>query len=263
MSAGRQGSKSSRRSCISKGGAGAARGGGVDAGAEALEAGAQLRVELGLLALGRAADAQRAHQPVDRQPRRPAISETRPGDDAAVEVHLPEPVLPVAEALGEPEVVERAGARCGARPSGRGATSTGPRQPRHARSSPSCCGSGRRKSASQSPAAGRRGERAARPAPRAPSRSADRLRVRSPSGYWMAGRQLARSARQRALGLELLEVGLHRHRGRRAQRARGRRPRPRRAAPRASARRARARRADAARGPRGARRTRRPWRPGR
>ena len=42
-------------------------GGGVDALAEALEQGAQLRVERRRLALGGAADAERPHQAVDRQ----------------------------------------------------------------------------------------------------------------------------------------------------------------------------------------------------
>ena len=83
MSTGRQGSNSRRSSCISNGGAVALAGGGVDAGAEALEQRPQLGVELRLLALGDAADAQRPHQPVDRQPlaprrsRRPGRSTTR------------------------------------------------------------------------------------------------------------------------------------------------------------------------------------------
>ncbi len=46
--------------------------------------------------------------------------------DAAVEVHLPEPVLRVAEALGEEEVLRPARPRRGAPPSGRGAPCTGP-----------------------------------------------------------------------------------------------------------------------------------------
>ena len=81
-----------------------ARRGGVDALAEALEQGAQLGIERRRLALGRAPHAQRAHQPVDRQALLAGELGDPAGEGAAVEVHLPEPVLAVAEALGEPEV---------------------------------------------------------------------------------------------------------------------------------------------------------------
>ena len=97
MSTGRQGSKSSRSSCISKGSAVRVGGGGVDARAEALQQVAQLGVERGRLALGDAADAEGAHQPVDRQPLRPGDLRHPALDRAAVEVHLPEPVLAVAK----------------------------------------------------------------------------------------------------------------------------------------------------------------------
>ena len=76
----------------------------VDALAEALEQGEQLRVEARRLALCRAPHPQRAHQPVDRQPLGAGELGDATGEGAAVEVHLPEPVLAVAEALGEPEV---------------------------------------------------------------------------------------------------------------------------------------------------------------
>jgi hypothetical protein len=78
--------------------------GGVDALAKALEQGPQLRLELLGLALGRATDPQREHQPIDRQALGPSHLGDPPRDDAAVEVHLPEPVLAVAKTRGEPEV---------------------------------------------------------------------------------------------------------------------------------------------------------------
>ena len=68
MSTGRQGSNSSAQQLHLEGQRPGARGGGVDALAEALEQGAQLGVERRRLALGGAADAERPHQPVDRQP---------------------------------------------------------------------------------------------------------------------------------------------------------------------------------------------------
>ncbi len=97
-----------------------ARGGRVDALAEALEQGQQLGIEGRRLALGRAADPQRAHQAVDRQPLGTRHLGDPTGDDAAVEVELPEPILAVAEALGEPKVARRGRRRCAARPSDRG-----------------------------------------------------------------------------------------------------------------------------------------------
>ena len=104
MSTGRQGFHSQAQQLHLERQRRGARGGGVDAGAEALEQGAQLRVERRRLALGDAADAERPHQPVDRQPLLPGHLGDLALDRAAVEVHLPEPVLGVDEALGEVEV---------------------------------------------------------------------------------------------------------------------------------------------------------------
>ena len=70
MSAGRQGSKLEPQQLHLEGQRPGARRRRVDALAEALEQGAQLGVERRRLALGGAADAQRPHQPVDRQPLR-------------------------------------------------------------------------------------------------------------------------------------------------------------------------------------------------
>ena len=68
MSTGRQGSQLEPQQLHLEGHRPGARGGGVDAVAEALEQGAQLGVERRRLALGGAADAERQHQPIDRQP---------------------------------------------------------------------------------------------------------------------------------------------------------------------------------------------------
>ncbi len=80
-------------------------GGGVDAGAEALEHGAQLGLKRRFLGFGEAPDPQRPHQLVDRQALRAGHLGDPSRDDPPVEVQLPEPVLAVAEALGEEEVL--------------------------------------------------------------------------------------------------------------------------------------------------------------
>ena len=122
-----------------------ARGGGVDARAEALEQGAQLGVERRRLALGGAPDPQRPHQPVDRQALLAGHLGDPARDDAAVEVHLPEPVLAVAEALGEPEVVAALPASMWGTPQRSRRTRTGPSSPASS-IVPFCFGSGRRAS---------------------------------------------------------------------------------------------------------------------
>ena len=168
MSAGRQGSKREAQQLHLERHRPGARRRGVDALAEALQQGAQLGVERRRLALGGAADAQRPHQPVDRQALRAGDLGEPAGDDAAVEVHLPEPVLAVAEALREPEVGGCARPRCGERPSGRGAPAPRPSSPSSS-IVPSCLGSGRRASQCQAAAAvgGRQaGPGGARPAGR-------------------------------------------------------------------------------------------------
>jgi hypothetical protein len=78
-------------------------------GAEDLEAGGDLRVERRRLALGGPPDAEGEHQAVDRQRSRARDLGDAAAHDPAVEVHLPEPVLRVAEALGEEEVGVRGG----------------------------------------------------------------------------------------------------------------------------------------------------------
>jgi hypothetical protein len=57
------------------------------------------------LALGDPPDPQRPHQAVDRQTLVAGHLRHPPLDDAAVEVHLEEPILPVAVALGEVEIL--------------------------------------------------------------------------------------------------------------------------------------------------------------
>ncbi len=109
MSTGRQGFQVEAQQLHLEGHRLGARGGGVDALAEALEQSAQLGVEPLGLALGGAADAERQHQPIDRQALGPGHLGDPPRDDTTVEVHLPEAVLAVAEALGEPEVTGGSG----------------------------------------------------------------------------------------------------------------------------------------------------------
>ena len=78
---------------------------GVDPGGHRLEVGSQLLIDLRRLAEPRAAQAERSHEPVRRKPGwsrdlgEPAVR------DASIEVQLPEPVLALAEALREPQVV--------------------------------------------------------------------------------------------------------------------------------------------------------------
>ena len=77
MSAGDHGSNPIRRSWNSAG-SGRSAGGGVDAGAERVQRGAQLRLERRRLALGGAPQAQRPHERSAGSPWRPAISASRP-----------------------------------------------------------------------------------------------------------------------------------------------------------------------------------------
>ncbi len=279
MSTGRQGFHSRRSSCISKGSA-------LALAAAALtpsqKRSSRARSSGSSVAASRSAVRRMPSVSISRsigRPSGPAISETRPRDDAAVEVHLPEPVLAVAEALGEPEVARRCRPRCAARPSGRGATRTGPSSPSSA-IVPFCFGSGRRASQCQAAAVAA----AASPVPAKPTVNPARIAppARSSSqAYWLpsqaeppfrcalcglwphkAHRKLDVGG-EAAFGLELVEVGLHHHRRGVGAARPGRRPRPRRAGRRGSARRARGRRAGGARASRGARRTRPASPPGR
>ena len=182
MSTGRQGFELEAQQLHLEGPRPGARGGGVDAGAEALELGAAVRVELRHLALGGTADPQRSHQPVDRQALRPGHLGDPAADHAAVEVHLPEPVLAVAEALGEPEVGAARRPRRGARPSGRGAPGPGLRE-RRGRCIPFCFGRGAAASQCQAAAVAA----AAIPVPAAPATSPVRAARRAAhlAAYWL------------------------------------------------------------------------------
>ncbi len=259
MSTGRQGFEASRSSCISKGIALALGRSRVDPLAEAVEQGAQLGVERRLLALGGATDAERPHQPVDRQPLLPGHLGDATGDDTAVEVDLPEPVLAVAEALGEPEVGGAARPRRAEPPSGRAAPAPAPRG-RQAQSSPSAS------AVAAAPASARRSPRLRRQG-RCPRSQPSTLLARDssckPTG-WPARPRAASGAPfavynhikrtgtaglrregafEPAFGLELLRGGPPSPSPRRGGPRAGRRPRPRRAGPRGSARRAPGRRA--------------------
>ena len=116
MSTGRQGSKLEAQDLHLERQRPGVAGGGVDAGAEALELRPQPRLELRLLALGDRADPQRPHQLVDRETLLAGHLGDPALDHAPVEVHLPEPVLPVAVALGEEEVLALVGLDVGNAP---------------------------------------------------------------------------------------------------------------------------------------------------
>ena len=95
---------------------GAIGGPGVHPGAERVQLRSQLRLELRGLALGGAAQAQGSHEAVGPQPGATGDLGQPPGADPAVEVELPEAVLSVAEALGEPQVVPGLGVDVGNSP---------------------------------------------------------------------------------------------------------------------------------------------------
>ena len=205
MSAGRQGSNSSRSSCISKGSAAGVAAAGVDPGAEATRAGRAAR--------GRAPPASRSatrRMPSVRisrstgSPSSPAISESRPRGDPAVEVHLPEPVLGVAEALRRTRGRRRCAASMWGTPQ-RSRRDLAPAPSSPASSSvPSACGSGRRASRCQAAAAPRRRARCRRPRQASAALRASPGRARA---QLLAAGQQRRAApsslRQPALGLEL------------------------------------------------------------
>ncbi len=81
----------------------------VEAGAVGVEQAPEVGVELRFLAQRHPAQAQRAHQPVDRETVAPGDLADPAGGDPAVHLALPEAVLAVAEALAEPEVDRRLG----------------------------------------------------------------------------------------------------------------------------------------------------------
>ena len=76
----------------------------VEAGAVRIEERSQVGVQLRLLPQGHAAETQGSHQAVNRQSRAPRDFGDPAGADAALHLDLPEAVLPMAEALAEPEV---------------------------------------------------------------------------------------------------------------------------------------------------------------
>jgi hypothetical protein len=82
----------------------------VDPGAERLELRAQPGLERRGLPLGGAPQPQGAQEAVRPQPRAAGDLRQPPGADPPVEVDLPQPVLAVAEALAEPQVVPGGGA---------------------------------------------------------------------------------------------------------------------------------------------------------
>ena len=281
MSTGRQGSNSQPQQLHLEGQRRGARGGGVDAGAEALEQGAQLGVERRRLALGDAADAERAHQPVDRQPLLPG--------------HLGDPALdrrggrsPSARAgpgrgrsPGRSRGRARRRPRRGARPSGRGAPAPGPPAPR-ARSCPRSSAAAAAPASARPPRSPRRRARSpparqGQPAPRHPGSTphSDCLSSMpagpaSPSLSGYPDSQVRHAIAQARPGPPAAAPRPRAFRGGppspsppSAAARPGCRPRPRRAGRRGSARRARGRRAGGARASRGARRTRRASRRGR
>ena len=123
--------------------------------------------------------------------------------DAPVELELPEPVLPLAEALRRTTGRAWSAPRRAARPSGRGWISTGPSSPA-IRAVPFVRGRGRRQSCHQRPAA-------VVPA-RAPNSGAS-----VPARFRHRPIPAVRPGVAAALGLELLQVCLHRHRRGRSQ----------------------------------------------
>ena len=136
----------------------------------------------------------------------------------------------MAEALAEPEVVRRSRRGCAARPSGRARSRPAPRGPA-AEGRPWCAAAAGGRAGTRGPPVARspRAPRTPRPpsAARSPvrrsrchSRKRPRLSdrgaistVRQPGGC-RAGGLVAKAVRQPALGLELLEVGLHHDRRR-------------------------------------------------
>ncbi len=263
MSTGRQGSKSRRSSCISKGSAVALSAAALTPAQKRSSRRAQLGVERGRLALGDAADAERAHQPVDRQPLGPRPSR-RPGRRPRGGRSPSARAGPGrGRSPGRTRGRRARRPRRGARPSGRAAPAPG-RPARRARSSRFCFGSGRRASQCQAAAVAA----VAIPVPATPASEPDPCRSTLPSSL-KTGRH----------GQMVLSVGqADQEAGPRPRAFRGGppspsppsaaarsgcRPRPRRAGRRGSARPAPGRRAGAARASRGARRIRRAWRPGR
>jgi hypothetical protein len=83
--------------------------GGVDAGHVCRGEPGRIGLQLTGLALGRPAHAERAHQPVSGQRVLPGELGQAPRGGAAEELELPEPVLAVAEAERERDVVHAAG----------------------------------------------------------------------------------------------------------------------------------------------------------
>ena len=213
MSAGRQGSKIEPQELHLEGPRPGACRGGVDPLAEALEQGAQLGVERLFLAQRRAPYSQRPHQPVDRQPLRSGDLGDSPADDPAIEVHLPEAVLPVAEALGEPDVGGGAGLYVGDAP----AVAPHPHpalepidldRPLLLGQRPARQPVPGERPSSQPPGRCRPLPPATRPALRA---------FASPRPHYRSPCLAGQPARKAALGLELLQVSLHDDRSDRAE----------------------------------------------
>ena len=257
MSAGRQGSNPSLRISNSKGRARRVPMGGVDPGAVGVERARRAGSSRILLALGEIADAEGAHQPVAGHPRLAGDLREPPAGDAAVEVHLPEPVLGVDEPLPEPEVGAAGGGDVRDAPAIPGDL----QRPADSRHREVALGLRQRPPQQPMPGDGDRCGAEERARRRAGKRRPHDL-LSGPARFHPAsiddpGASATRDAlRQPPLGLQLAEVRPHGQLRRRDEAPPGRRPRPRRAAPPASARRARGRRAGGAPASSGARRTR-------
>ena len=147
-----QGSGSSRRSWNSIGSARRRVDRGVDAGHVGGRERGAAGVDLARLALGHAAHAERAHQPVGRQGVRAGELGQAAGGRAAEELELPQPVL----RRGRSRARSRRRAACGraraARRSGRAGSRRGASTPRSMQPARRSCGSGRLKSWYQRPA---------------------------------------------------------------------------------------------------------------
>ena len=129
MSTGRQGSHSSRSSCISKGSALALAAAALTPSQKRSSRARSSRVERRRLALGDAADAERPHQPVDRQPLR-ARPSRRPGPRRRGGRSPSARAGPGrGRSPGRSRGRRRRRPRRGARPSGRAAPAPGPRSP--------------------------------------------------------------------------------------------------------------------------------------